>query len=219
MNAKTRQVAILGGNRIPFARSNGAYAHASNQDMLTAALDGLVDRFGLQGETLGEVAGGAVLKHSRDFNLDPRERARHPPRPRDARLRRPAGLRHRPGDDDPRRQQDRPRPDRLRHRRRRRHHLRRADRGQRGPARDPAGAQPRSARPTGKLRPWPASARARSCRRSRATRSPAPASRWASTRRSPRREWGIGRAEQDELARRQPPATSPPPTSAASSTT
>ena len=65
----TRRVAILGGNRIPFARSDGAYANASNQDMFTAALDGLVDRFGLAGETLGAVIGGAVLKHSRDFNL------------------------------------------------------------------------------------------------------------------------------------------------------
>ncbi len=64
-----RRVAILGGNRIPFARSNAAYAKASNQDMLTAAIDGLVDRFGLAGETVGEVVAGAVLKHSRDFNL------------------------------------------------------------------------------------------------------------------------------------------------------
>ena len=64
-----RHAAVLGGNRIPFARSNRAYAQASNQDMLTAALEGLVARFGLQGERLGEVAAGAVLKHSRDFNL------------------------------------------------------------------------------------------------------------------------------------------------------
>jgi acetyl-CoA C-acetyltransferase len=64
-----RRVAIVGGNRIPFARSNGHYATASNQDMFTAALDGLVSRFGLQDERLGEVAAGAVLKHSRDFNL------------------------------------------------------------------------------------------------------------------------------------------------------
>ena len=69
MNTKTRRVAVIGGNRIPFARSDGAYAHASNQDMLTAALDGLVDRFGLQNERLGEVAGGAVLKHSHDRDL------------------------------------------------------------------------------------------------------------------------------------------------------
>src|SRR3954447_12799295 len=62
-------VAILGGNRIPFARSNGPYAEASNQDMLTTAIDGLVARFGLGGERLGEVVAGAVLKHSRDFNL------------------------------------------------------------------------------------------------------------------------------------------------------
>jgi len=64
-----RRAAILGGNRIPFARSNGPYSHASNQDMLTATIDGLIARFGLQGEQLGEVVAGAVLKHSRDFNL------------------------------------------------------------------------------------------------------------------------------------------------------
>ncbi|HEV7193630.1 MAG TPA: acetyl-CoA C-acetyltransferase [Jatrophihabitantaceae bacterium] len=65
----TRRAAIVGGNRIPFARSNGPYSHASNQDMLTATIDGLVARYGLQKERLGEVAAGAVLKHSRDFNL------------------------------------------------------------------------------------------------------------------------------------------------------
>lgn len=64
-----RRAAILGGNRIPFARAHGAYARASNQDMLTATLDGLVARFGLAGERMGEVVAGAVLKHSRDFNL------------------------------------------------------------------------------------------------------------------------------------------------------
>jgi acetyl-CoA C-acetyltransferase len=69
VNSQTRRAAVLGGNRIPFARSNTAYADASNQEMLTAAIDGLVCRFGLEGERLGEVVGGAVLKHSRDFNL------------------------------------------------------------------------------------------------------------------------------------------------------
>lgn len=64
-----RRVAIIGGNRIPFVRSNTAYSHASNMDMLTAALQGLVQRFDLEGERLGEVAAGAVMKHSRDFNL------------------------------------------------------------------------------------------------------------------------------------------------------
>ncbi|MGW0857584.1 acetyl-CoA C-acetyltransferase [Streptomyces sp. NPDC002690] len=64
-----RRVAILGGSRIPFARSDGPYAEASNQLMLTAALDGLVERFGLAGQRVGEFAAGAVLKHSRDFNL------------------------------------------------------------------------------------------------------------------------------------------------------
>jgi acetyl-CoA C-acetyltransferase len=69
MAPQTRKAAIVGGNRIPFARSNSAYAQASNQDMLTATLDGLVARFGLQGQRVGEVVAGAVLKHSRDFNL------------------------------------------------------------------------------------------------------------------------------------------------------
>ncbi|SDS19109.1 3-ketoacyl-CoA thiolase [Pseudomonas asplenii] len=64
-----RRVAIIGGNRIPFARSNGPYASASNQAMLTAALEGLIERFNLHGLRLGEVVAGAVLKHSRDFNL------------------------------------------------------------------------------------------------------------------------------------------------------
>ena len=68
-NNSSRRVAVLGGNRLPFARSDGAYANASNQDMFTAALGGLIDRFNLDGETLGAVIGGAVLKHSRDFNL------------------------------------------------------------------------------------------------------------------------------------------------------
>jgi acetyl-CoA C-acetyltransferase len=69
MNSQARRVAVLGGSRIPFARQNGPYAQASNQDMLTTVLDAVVERFGLEGQSLGEVAAGAVLKHSRDFNL------------------------------------------------------------------------------------------------------------------------------------------------------
>ena len=64
-----RKVAVIGGNRIPFVRSNAQYAEASNQEMLTAALDGLIERYGLAGELLGDVVAGAVIKHSRDFNL------------------------------------------------------------------------------------------------------------------------------------------------------
>lgn len=64
-----RRVAIIGGSRIPFARSNTAYSTKSNQDMLTASLKGLVDKYQLHGERIGEVQAGAVLKHSRDFNL------------------------------------------------------------------------------------------------------------------------------------------------------
>jgi acetyl-CoA C-acetyltransferase len=69
VSPERQNAAVLGGNRIPFARRDREYAHASNQDMLTAAIDGLVARFGLQGERLGEVAAGGVLKRSRDFNL------------------------------------------------------------------------------------------------------------------------------------------------------
>ena len=145
-NSQTRRVAVVGGNRIPFARSDSAYAHASNQDMLTAALDGLSTASSLDGERLGEVAGGAVLKHSRDRDLARESVLGTRLAAGDPRLRRPAGLRHRPGDDDPGRQQDRPRPDRLRHRLRRRHHLRRPDRPQRAAARDPARRQPPEAR-------------------------------------------------------------------------
>ena len=64
-----RDVYVLGGNRLPFVRSGGKYLKASNQDMLTAAIDGLVARYGLGGEQVGEVAAGAVIKHARDFNL------------------------------------------------------------------------------------------------------------------------------------------------------
>ncbi len=64
-----RKVAVVGYNRIPFARQNTAYTNATNQDMMVAALDGLIDRYHLEGELLGEVAGGAVLKHSAERSL------------------------------------------------------------------------------------------------------------------------------------------------------
>jgi acetyl-CoA C-acetyltransferase len=66
---ETRKVAVVAGNRIPFARQDKTYRHASNSDMLTAAINGLVDRTGLDGQQLGEVVAGAVLKHARDWNL------------------------------------------------------------------------------------------------------------------------------------------------------
>ncbi len=68
-NKQARKVAIVGYNRIPFARNNTAYTTASNQDMMTAALNGLIERYNLQGELLGEVVGGAVIKSSLDLNL------------------------------------------------------------------------------------------------------------------------------------------------------
>ena len=66
---ETRRVAILGGTRIPFCRAHTAYAKSSNQGMMTAALDGVVSKFNLAGEKLGDVSLGGVIKHSRDWNL------------------------------------------------------------------------------------------------------------------------------------------------------
>ena len=63
------RVAIVGGSRIPFCRSHSIYKGVSNQEMMTAALRGVVDKFDLRGQTIGDVALGAVIKHSRDFNL------------------------------------------------------------------------------------------------------------------------------------------------------
>lgn len=68
----TRTAVIVGGNRTPFAKMGGAYARASSQDLLTSAIDGLVARFGLAGETLGEVAAGAVMRHSPGYQPHPR---------------------------------------------------------------------------------------------------------------------------------------------------
>lgn len=69
VGSQVKRVAIVGGIRIPFARAMGVYAQYTNQDLLTAALKAVVDRYGLQGVTLGDVAAGAVTKHSKDFNL------------------------------------------------------------------------------------------------------------------------------------------------------
>src|SRR4051812_49569311 len=77
--AAPRRAAIVGGNRIPFARSNSKYAQASNQDMLTTALDGLVARFGLQGQQVGEVVAGAGPQHARGLNPTPQAGPRPKP--------------------------------------------------------------------------------------------------------------------------------------------
>ena len=138
-----RRVAIIGGARIPFARSMGAYAECSNQQMLTAALQALVDKFSLAGERLGDVGAGAVLKSPRDFNLtrecvlgttlDPHTPAFDLQRACGTSLETAILLGA----------QDRRGPDRLRHCRRRRHRQRRADRHQRKPAADHAAQRAR----------------------------------------------------------------------------
>jgi acetyl-CoA C-acetyltransferase len=69
VGSSTRRVAIIGGIRTPFARSNTAYSSADDQELLTATLRGLVDQFNLHGARLGDVIAGAVMKHPKDYNL------------------------------------------------------------------------------------------------------------------------------------------------------
>ncbi|MEJ0103608.1 MAG: hypothetical protein WDO19_14115 [Bacteroidota bacterium] len=61
---RSRKVAVVGYNRLPFARYNGFYAQAGNKEMMTAALNGLIERYSLQGKLLGEIAGGAVISNT-----------------------------------------------------------------------------------------------------------------------------------------------------------
>ena len=68
-DGRVNRVAVIGGSRIPFARAHSIYRNCSNQEMMAAALQGLVNKFDLKGQTLGDVAVGAVIKHSRDWNL------------------------------------------------------------------------------------------------------------------------------------------------------
>ncbi len=109
------------GSRSPAL--DGAYANASNQDMFTAVLDGLAERFGLRGEKLDAVIGGAVLKHSRDFNLMRESVLGSSLSPYTPAYRPAAGLRHRSAGGDRRRRRYRPRPLPGGRRRRRGHHL------------------------------------------------------------------------------------------------
>ena len=69
MTQELRRVAVIGGSRIPFCRSNTLYADSSNLEMLTATLNGLVDKFDLKGAVIDDAVGGAVVSHSRDWNL------------------------------------------------------------------------------------------------------------------------------------------------------
>ncbi len=69
MAGQMRRVAVIGGIRTPFCRSNTAYADLTNLDLMTTALNGLVDKYHLEGQLIDEVVGGAVLTHSKDFNL------------------------------------------------------------------------------------------------------------------------------------------------------
>jgi len=68
-DGESRRVAVVGGSRIPFCRSHTAYKNCTNQDLMVAALSGIVIRFDLRGQVMGDVALGAVIKHSSDWNL------------------------------------------------------------------------------------------------------------------------------------------------------
>ena len=129
MNTAPRTAVVLGGNRIPFARSNGPYADASNQDMLTAALDGLVGALRPAGRARSARSSPAPCSSTAATSTSPASpcsaRGSHPTTPAyDVQQACDTGLQAAIA----RRQQDRPRPDRRRHRRRHRHHVRRADR-------------------------------------------------------------------------------------------
>ena len=117
VGSAVRRVAIVGGLRIPFARSMGAYAEASNQEMLTATLKALVDRYDLRGAALGDVGAGAVLKHSQDFNLTRECVLDSGLGAGNAGVRSAARLRHEPRYGDRHRPEDRDGTDRFGHRR------------------------------------------------------------------------------------------------------
>ncbi len=91
-----RRVAVIGGARIPFCRSNTFYADLSNLDLMTGALNALVDRYNLKGQHIDEVVGGAVVTHSKDFNLTREARARHRLAPSTPGITHDAGVRHQP---------------------------------------------------------------------------------------------------------------------------
>ena len=119
---------MIGGTRIPFCRSNSLYADLSNLDMMTAALNGLVDRYNLKGEHIDEVVGGAVVTHSQGFQPHPRSVLGTKLAPSTPGITLHTGLRHEPASRARHGRQDRHRRNRQRHRLRLRHHLRCADR-------------------------------------------------------------------------------------------
>ena len=201
MNQQTRRVAVLGGNRIPFARSNSVYADASNQEMLTAALDGLVDPLRARGRAAGRGRRRCGAQALPRLQPDPRVGARLQARARDARHRHPAGLRHRAPGRDP------SSPTRSRSARSRSAIAGGTDTTSDAPvaisdklrkklmkvnaARDTAGTADRARRRSGP---------ATSACRSRRTASRAPRLSMGEHAALTALEWRIGREEQDELA-------------------
>ena len=154
VGSQVRRVAIVGGVRIPFARSMGAYAECSNQDMLVATLRALVDRYSLCGRAARRCRGGCRAQALARLQPGARERPVERPVCRDARHRPAARLWHEPRGRDPDRHEDRPRTDRQRHRGRCRHRERRSDRRQRGPAQDPAAQLARAVARASVVKPW-----------------------------------------------------------------
>ena len=125
-----RKVAVIGGVRTPFCRGNTGYDDLTNLDLMTAALNGLVEKYGLAGEHIDEVVGGAVLTHAKDFNLTREAVIGTKLKRGHAGHHALAGLRHEPSGRARQRRQDRHRPDRGGHRLRLRHGLRSAHRAE-----------------------------------------------------------------------------------------
>ena len=181
MDQTLRRVAVIGGVRIPFCRSNTLYADKSNLEMLIGVLDGMIDKYKLKGVHIDEVIGGAVVTHSRDWNLAREAVLGTKPGADHARHHHPAGLRHQPagGLHDP--GQDRHRRDRVRHCHGLRHDLGCADRVQ-GRSSRIVWSRRRMPSRWGSGFPHSRASRRRSWPRSRpASPSRAPASPWAST--------------------------------------
>ncbi len=128
MAGQLRRVAVIGGIRTPFCRSNTAYSDLSNLDLMTAALNGLVEKFHLEGQLIDEVVGGAVLTHSKDFNLARESVIATKLDPRTPGVTLDPGLRNELAGRPRQRGEDRHRPDRMRDCRRLRHDVGRADR-------------------------------------------------------------------------------------------
>jgi len=66
---KTRPVYIIGGVRTPFVKSLTKYSKVTTQDLMTTALQALVTKMKLENKIIGDVALGAVINSSVNWDL------------------------------------------------------------------------------------------------------------------------------------------------------